>query len=42
MEEGLSLSKKEFYFIRAIEEGKSRGESDDQFLRFPDNVGVAG
>jgi len=33
---------KEFYFIRTIEEGKSRGESDNHFLRFPDNIGVAG
>lgn len=33
---------KEFYFIRTIEKGKSRGESDNQFLRFPDQVGVAG
>ncbi len=33
---------KEFYFIRTIEKGKSRGESDNQFLRFPDNIGVAG
>lgn len=35
-------AEKEFYFIRTIEEGKSRGESDNQFLRFPDNIGVAG
>ncbi|MGB3212725.1 MAG: sigma 54-interacting transcriptional regulator [Desulforhopalus sp.] len=33
---------KEFYFIRTIEKGKSRGESDNRFLRFPDNIGVAG
>lgn len=33
---------KEFYFIRTIEKGKSRGESDNHFLRFPDNIGVAG
>jgi Nif-specific regulatory protein len=33
---------KEFYFIRTVEEGKSRGETDTQFLRFPDNIGVAG
>lgn len=33
---------KEFYFIRTIEKGKSRGESDRHFLRFPDNIGVAG
>ena len=33
---------KEFYFIRTIEEGKSRGDSDHHFLRFPDNIGVAG
>ena len=33
---------KEFYFIRTIEEGKSRGESNKNFLRFPDDIGVAG
>lgn len=33
---------KEFYFIRTVEEGKSRSESNDRFLRFPDNLGVAG
>ncbi len=33
---------KEFYFIRTIEEGKSRGDSNKNFLRFPDNIGVAG
>jgi len=33
---------KEFYFIRTVEEGKSRSESRDRFLRFPDNLGVAG
>ena len=33
---------KEFYFIRTIEKGKSRGDSDHHFLRFPDNIGVAG
>ncbi len=33
---------KEFYFIRTIEKGKSRGESENQFLRFPDDRGVAG
>lgn len=33
---------KEFYFIRTIEKGKSRGESANRFLRFPDNIGVAG
>lgn len=33
---------KEFYFIRTIEKGKSRGESGGEFLRFPDDIGVAG
>lgn len=33
---------KEFYFIRTIEKGKSRGESNNHFLRFPDHIGVAG
>jgi Nif-specific regulatory protein len=33
---------KEFYFIRTIEDGKNRSKSDKHFLRFPDNVGVAG
>lgn len=33
---------KEFYFIQTMEKGKSRGESENQYLRFPDNLGVAG
>ncbi len=33
---------KEFYFIRTIENGKSGTKSPNRFLRFPDNVGVAG
>lgn len=33
---------KEFYFIRTIEEGKSRGETPESYLRFPDDKGVAG
>jgi Nif-specific regulatory protein len=33
---------KEFYFICTIEEDKSRGESKTRYLRFPDNIGVAG
>ncbi|MEE4242685.1 MAG: sigma 54-interacting transcriptional regulator [Desulfopila sp.] len=45
--QGISIAlhdpeKKEFYFIRTVEEGKSRGESQEDFLRFPDNIGVAG
>ncbi len=35
-------AKKEFYFIRTIEEGKSRSESKRRYLRFPDDRGVAG
>lgn len=33
---------KEFYFIRTVEVGKSRGETKNRFLRFPDDRGVAG
>jgi Nif-specific regulatory protein len=33
---------KEFYFIRTVEQGKDRRESDDCFLRFPDQLGIAG
>jgi Nif-specific regulatory protein len=33
---------KEFYFIRTVEQGKNRSASDDCFLRFPDQLGVAG
>jgi Nif-specific regulatory protein len=35
-------TKKEFYFIRTVEKGKARGESEEGFLRFADNIGVAG
>lgn len=35
-------AKKEFYFIETIEDGKSRGENHEDFLRFPDDKGVAG
>jgi Nif-specific regulatory protein len=30
---------REFYFIRTVEEGRSRGESGSDFLRFPDDKG---
>jgi Nif-specific regulatory protein len=33
---------REFYFIRTVEEGRSRGESGSDFLRFPDDKGAAG
>ena len=33
---------KQFYFIRTVEQGKSRSESVNRYLRFPDNIGVAG
>jgi hypothetical protein len=36
------LANKESYFIRTVQEGKSRCESNDHFLHFPDNIGVAG
>jgi Nif-specific regulatory protein len=34
--------KKEFYFIRTIEEGQHRSEPNQQLFRFPDKDGVAG
>lgn len=35
-------ARKEFYFIRTVEPGKSRSESREQYLRFPDHEGIAG